>query len=87
MRTHSKRRFTLNMEPLEGRNAPSGGLASGMHSLADARREHAGARHAHVQKTQLQRASDDNLPRHSGLDDGPNHNAGDDNNRNRHGGR
>ncbi len=36
---------------------------------------------------EVHRPGDDNLPRHSGKDDGPNHNAGDDNNhnRNRHG--
>ena len=79
MRTRGMKRHVMNLESMEERNAPSGGLASGLHSLADARREHVGVPHAHVQQTHAQRASDDNVLHHRGLDEKPGHNAVDDN--------
>ena len=101
MRTRTKRHLFLNLESLEGKNAPSGGLASGLHHLAENRHDHG---HHHAQVGQV-RAGQDTLPRHSGqdeapgheaanannppghggLDDGVNHDVGDDNNHNRHG--
>lgn len=79
MRLGTKRRFTAQAEPLEGRNAPSGGLSSALHHLADARHEHAMHHHAQIGQVRAQHAPDDNLPRHSGQDEQTGHNAADDN--------
>ena len=85
MRSRKTRRIGLQLESLETKNAPSAGLAGALHHAAEHRHEHAAAHHARTSQVQAHRAADDNLPRHSGVDAAANHNAGDDNNRNRRG--
>jgi hypothetical protein len=87
MRTRANRRLAFQLESLEGRKAPSAGLSSSLHRVAEVHRAEDDnlPRHSGKDERIGHNAGDDNLPRHSGKDDGPNHNAGDDNHRNRHG--
>ena len=96
MKSRIKPRFALQLESLEGRNAPSAGLSSSLHHVAGHHAQvekHHGqragddnlARHSGKDERAAHNVADDNLPRHGGLDDGANHNAGDDKNHNRHG--
>jgi hypothetical protein len=83
MRSRTNRRFVLQVDYLEGRKAPSGGLRHGLHDAGDDNLP----RHSGQDEVASHNAGDDNQARHGGKDERPGHEAGDDNHRNRHGGR
>jgi hypothetical protein len=69
-----RRRGRLGFEPLEGRVA-----LSGIGGIDDGPDHHRGRDATEVRNAADHNAGDDNLPRHSGLDERAGHDAGDDN--------